>query len=67
MAVLLNAKQAAAIIDCSPDDMYIYQRKGWIKGIQVGTSLRYWRWRRADVCHLAKKLSKLLDNTDTAR
>jgi hypothetical protein len=53
MENMINAKQAAQILDCTPDDVLTRRQRGEIKGFRHNT--RYWRFRRGDVDRLAKR------------
>ena len=52
MGDMLNAKQAAQILGCSPDDVLVYRQRGLLRGYRHKT--RFWRFRREDVENLAK-------------
>lgn len=52
MENMINARQAARILGCSPDDVLAWRRRGEIKGFRHKT--RFWRFRRGDVARLAK-------------
>lgn len=54
--ILLNSKQVAQILDCSPDDVHVLVHRGELKGTKVG---RYWRYRPADVNAYKRKLNKV--------
>lgn len=43
---LLKSKDAAHILDCSPDDVIDLARKGKLRAVKQG---RFWRFRHADV------------------
>jgi excisionase family DNA binding protein len=43
---LLNTKDVAWILDCSPDDVSELARKGKLKSEKVG---RFWKYHEADV------------------
>ena len=51
MGDMLSAKEAARILDCSPDDVLHYRQRGLLKGYRHKT--RLWRFRKADVERLA--------------
>ena len=51
MKRLLSAKQAAGILDCSPDHILEWRKRGLIKGYRY--KKRLWRFRREDVEKLA--------------
>jgi excisionase family DNA binding protein len=53
---LLRSKDAAHILDCSPDDVVDLARKGKVRGVKEG---RFWRFRIADINAYKKKLDKL--------
>jgi excisionase family DNA binding protein len=43
---LLKSKDAAHILDCSPDDVIDLARKGKLRAFKQG---RFWRFRQSDV------------------
>jgi len=53
MEKLINAKEAARILGCSPDDVLDCRQKGEIKGFRHKS--RYWRFRKVDIERMAKK------------
>ena len=51
--ILLNSKDAARILDCSPDTVNEYARKNLLPGIKKG---RQWRFRRRDIASFKRQL-----------
>lgn len=43
---LLKSKEAALILDCSPDDVIDLARKGKLRATKLG---RFWRFRESDI------------------
>ena len=43
---LLEAKKAAHILDCSPDDVLLWRQRGELEGVKKG---RFWRFRISDI------------------
>lgn len=43
---LLKAKEAAHILDCSPDDVLLWRQRGELEGLKKG---RFWRFRLSDI------------------
>ncbi len=52
---LLRSKDAAHILDCSPDDVIVLAKKGLLKASKPG---RYWRFKFSDVIAYRKKLDR---------
>jgi len=53
--VLLQTKDVAHLLDCSPDDIAQFVRTGKLRGTKDG---RYWRFRLADVMTYKKEREK---------
>ena len=53
MGDMLSAKQAAQILDCSPDDVLHLRKQGLLRGYRH--KVRLWRFRKADVEKLARE------------
>jgi excisionase family DNA binding protein len=53
--MLLNSKEVAQILDCSPDDVVVLAHRGKLKASKIG---RYWRYRRTDVSAYKRKMNK---------
>ena len=53
--MLLNSKEVAQILDCSPDDVLVLAHRGKLKGTKVG---RFWRYRRTDVSAYKRKMNE---------
>lgn len=47
MGNLITAKEPVRILDCSPDDILEWRKRGEIKGYVY--KRRFWRFRRKDV------------------
>jgi excisionase family DNA binding protein len=50
---LLKSKDAAHILDCSPDDVIDLARKGKLRAVKQG---RFWRFRQSDVVSYKKRV-----------
>ena len=50
---LLKSKDAAHILDCSPDDVIDLARKGKLRAIKQG---RFWRFRESDIVSYKKRV-----------
>jgi excisionase family DNA binding protein len=50
---LLKSKEAALILDCSPDDVIELARKGRLQATKVG---RYWRFRESDILAYQRRM-----------
>jgi excisionase family DNA binding protein len=50
---LIKSKDAAHILDCSPDDVIDLARKGKLRAVKQG---RFWRFRQADVLSYKKRV-----------
>lgn len=55
MGDMLNAKEVAEILGCSPDDVLYLRQKGELRGYRHKS--RLWRFRRSDVERLAEERS----------
>jgi len=51
--ILLNSKEAARILDCSPDTVNEFARKSVLPGIKKG---RQWRFRKRDITSFKRQL-----------
>ncbi len=49
---LLKSKDAAHILDCSPDDVIDLARKGKLRAVKQG---RFWRFRESDIVSYKQK------------
>lgn len=52
---LLNSKDVAHILDCSPDDVHLLVHRGELKGTKSG---RFWRYRLEDVMEYKRKMEQ---------
>lgn len=50
---LLNSKQAAEILDCSPDTVNEFARKSVLPAFKKG---RQWRFRKRDIASFKRQL-----------
>ena len=55
VGMLLNSKEVAHILDCSPDDVLLLAHRGKLKATKVG---RFWRYRREDVSAYKRRMKK---------
>ena len=51
--ILLNSKQVAEILDCSPDTVNEFARKSVFPAFKKG---RQWRFRRRDIASFKRQL-----------
>ena len=51
--ILLNSKQVAEILDCSPDTVNEFARKSVLPAFKKG---RQWRFRRRDIASFKRQL-----------
>jgi len=51
--ILLNSKEAARILDCSPDTVNEFARKSVLPGVKKG---RQWRFRKRDITSFKRQL-----------
>ncbi len=51
---LLNSKQVAEILDCSPDTVNEFARKSVLPAFKKG---RQWRFRKRDIASFKRQLS----------
>ncbi len=54
MKNMIDAKEAARILGCCPDEVLVSRQKGLIRGYRYKS--RLWRFRRADVKRLAEEM-----------
>ena len=52
---LLKSRDAAHILDCSPDDVIDLARKGKLRAVKQG---RFWRFRQSDVVSYKKQVGE---------
>ena len=50
---LLKSKEAAHILDCSPDDVIDLARKGRLRAVKQG---RFWRFRESDILSYKRRM-----------
>ena len=50
---LIKSKDAAHILDCSPDDVIDLARKGKLRAVK---QVRFWRFRQSDVVSYKKRV-----------
>jgi excisionase family DNA binding protein len=53
---LLNSKEVAQILDCSPDDVHVLVHRGELKATKAG---KFWRYRLEDVEAYAEEAKRL--------
>jgi len=58
-AVLLTSREAAEILDLSPDTVNEFARKQVLPAVKKG---RQWRFRRRDIASFKRHLSKVSDS-----
>jgi hypothetical protein len=51
---MIDAKEAARILGCCPDEVLVSRQRGLIRGYRYKS--RLWRFRRADVDRLAEEM-----------
>jgi hypothetical protein len=54
----LRSKDVARILDCSPDDVLDWRRKGFLEGRKLRPGSRIWVFREKDVLKARKRIRK---------